>query len=230
MPPKRTTIASSIVDTSARDHFYRLAREHIDSLNVKFREKAVITRALSEKITNALRNESSHETKAGLFLRWCRQSFLLRPIGGHQVLCDIKNIKPVLLFEDMYEVYQDSHQQTAHSGRDKCQEFISANYSWFDRTLLQIFISQCSACQTRKSIKLHTVTKPIIALGNRICLWTRRAYVRKANGPSTGVRCIACVFFHGRLRTFVHVPRERAQNSLSNRRKTFFLSSRTIEQ
>ena len=165
MPPKRTTVASTSIDTSARDHFYRLARNHIDSLNVKFREKAVITRSLSEKITEALQNKPSHEKKAGLFLRWCRQSFALRPIGGHQVLCDIKNIKPVLLFEDMYEVYQDSHQQTAHSGRDKCQEYISANYSWLNRTLLQLFIAQCSACQTRKSIKLQSVTKPIIALG-----------------------------------------------------------------
>ena len=111
MPPKRTTVASTTIDTPARDHFYRLARNHIDSLNVKFREKAVITRPLSETITEALQNKPSHEKKASLFLRWCRQSFVLRPIGGHQVLCDIKNVKPVLLFEDMYDVYQDSHQQ-----------------------------------------------------------------------------------------------------------------------
>ena len=156
MSPKQTPV---------RDHFYRLERNHIDSLNVKFREKAVITRSLSEKITEALQNKPSHEKKAGLFLRWCRQSVILRPIGGHQVLCDIKNIKPVLLFEDMYEVYQDRHKQTAHSGRDKCQEYISANYSWLNRTLLQLFITQCSACQTRKSIKLQSLTKPIIALG-----------------------------------------------------------------
>jgi hypothetical protein len=165
MPPKRTITAPATIDACARDHFYRLARNHIDSLNVKFREKAVITRPLSERITESLRNKPSHEEKAGRFLRWCRQSFLLRPIGGHQVLCDIKNTKPVLLYEDMYEVYHDSHQQTAHSGRDKCEEFISANYSWSNRRLLQIFIAQCSACQTRKSIKLQSVTKPIIALG-----------------------------------------------------------------
>jgi hypothetical protein len=165
MPPKRTTVASATIDTPARDHFYRLVWNHIDSLNVKVREKAVITSSLSEKITEALQNKPSHEKKAGLFLRWCRQSFILRPIGGHQVLCDIKNVEPVLLFEDIHEVSQDSHQQTAHSGRDKCQEYISANYSWTNRTLLQIFIAQCSACHTRKSIKLQSVTKPTIALG-----------------------------------------------------------------
>jgi hypothetical protein len=55
MPPKRTTIAPATIDTLARGHFYRLARNHIDaSLNVKLREKAVIPLGpLSEKITEA---------------------------------------------------------------------------------------------------------------------------------------------------------------------------------
>jgi hypothetical protein len=168
MPQKRLSIPRSTIDGTARDQFYARATSHIDSFNPKFRNKAVVTRELSVKITNALQKKSSSEKDHVRFSRWCRKTFLLRRIGGHQVLCDITNMKPVLLFEDMYEVYFDSHHQTAHSGRDKCMEYISANYSWSNRSLLQIFISQCSACQTRKSIKIPSVSKPIIALGMSI--------------------------------------------------------------
>ena len=165
MPQKRSSNTRPTIDTSGRNQFYENAKKHIDSLKPKFRNKAVVTRLLSEKIINALENKRSSEKDHVRFSRWCRQTFLLRRIGGQQVLCDVKNVKPVLLFEDMYEVYFDSHHQTAHSGRDKCMDYISANYSWSNRSLLQIFISQCSACQTRKSIKIPSVTKPIIALG-----------------------------------------------------------------
>jgi hypothetical protein len=175
MPQKRLPTPRSTIDPAARDQFYAHANGHIDSLNPKFRNKAVVTRELSVKIINALQNKSSSEKDHVRFSRWCRQTFLLRWIGGHQVLCDIKNMKPVLLFEDMYKVYFDSHHQTAHSGRDKCMEYISANYSWSNRSLLQIFSSQCSACQTRKSIKIPSVTKPIIALGISILSQCSRA-------------------------------------------------------
>ena len=165
MPRKHFSNNVSTIDKIAHDKFYEHAKNHIDSLNPKFRDKAVITRVLNERINNVLQNKLSSTNENGPFSRWCRKTFVLRPIGGHQVLCDIKSMKPVLLFEDMFEVYFNSHHQTAHGGRDKCMEFISTNYSWSNRSLLQIFISQCSECQTRKSIKIPSVTKPIIALG-----------------------------------------------------------------
>jgi Integrase zinc binding domain len=165
MPTKQSNILISTIDVSARDQFYEHAKRHIDLLNPKFRNKAVVTRVLSEKIINALQNKISPEKNYGVFTRWCRRSFVLRPIGGHHLLCDTKNMKPVLLFEDMYEVYFNSHQQTAHSGRDKCLDHIATNYSWSNRSLLQIFLKQCSVCQTRKSVKFPSVSKPIIALG-----------------------------------------------------------------
>ncbi|CAF3763834.1 unnamed protein product [Rotaria sp. Silwood1] len=104
----------------ARGKFYELAKKHIDALNPKFRNKAVITRDQSEKIINILQNKLSTEKVFGRFSRWCKQTFTLRFIGGHQLLCDFKEVKPVLLDEDMYDVYQTSHHQTAHGGRDKC--------------------------------------------------------------------------------------------------------------
>ena len=134
-------------------------------MDAKFRQKVVIDRALCNKIVNVLQGKPCSEKNANFFVRWCRRSFTLTLIGGHQLLCDMKNCKPVLLYEDMYEVFKTSHEQKAHSGRDKCQDNISVNYSWSNRALLQIFISQWNACQTRKSIKIKTVTKPLIALG-----------------------------------------------------------------
>lgn len=151
--------------SSGREQFYESAKKHIGSLNAKIREKVVIDRALNDKIVNVLQGKACAEKNSNSFVRWCRKSFTLRLIGGHQLLCDMKNCKPVLLYEDMYDVFQTSHLQTAHGGRDKCQDNISVNFSWSNRPLLQIFISQCNACQTRKSVKIKTVTKPIIALG-----------------------------------------------------------------
>ena len=165
MGSREQTIEPSDDRNNERQRFYEHAKKHIDSLNTKFRDKAMIDRVMCEKIINVLQGKIFTDKTSSSFVRWCRKSFTLRLIGGYQLLCDIKNLKPVLLYEDMYEVYRTSHIQTAHGGRDKCQDHISTNYSWSNRSLLQIFISQCIACQTRKSVKIKTVTKPIIVLG-----------------------------------------------------------------
>ena len=165
MTEQQSSIGSSAIDDDARSQFYHLARKHIDSLNPKYREKAVISRLLSGTIINILQNKQCSEKITGRFSRWCRETFVLRAIGGHYHLSDRKAMKPVLLYEDMYDVYRTSHIQTAHGGRDKCLEHIAVNYSWANRALLQIFIAHCSSCQIRKSIKTNIVSKPIIALG-----------------------------------------------------------------
>ncbi|CAF4939301.1 unnamed protein product [Rotaria sp. Silwood1] len=51
----------------ARGKFYELAKKHIDALNPKFRNKAVITRDQSEKIINILQNKLSTE-KSGMHI------------------------------------------------------------------------------------------------------------------------------------------------------------------
>ncbi|CAF3332536.1 unnamed protein product [Rotaria sp. Silwood2] len=87
------------INDVVREKFYELAKKYIDALNPKFRNKAVITRDQSEKIINVLQNKVSTEKVFGRFSRWCKQTFTLRLIGGHQVLCDFKQVKPVLLYE-----------------------------------------------------------------------------------------------------------------------------------
>ena len=146
--------------------FYEQANLHISSLNEKFREKCVIKEETKNKIINCLRGNSTTTTEFdSRFTSWCRNSFVMCDIGPETFLCDIKSKKPVLLYEDMYEVYKNAHIEAAHAGRDKCLDALSVNYSWFNRKLLQIYLKNCSSCQQRKSIKRPTVSKPIIALG-----------------------------------------------------------------
>ena len=65
----------------------------------------------------------------------------------------------------MYDVYKRTHIDTAHAGRDECLDYLSMNYSWYNRRLLQILIKNCSSCQKRKPIVKPMLSKPIIALG-----------------------------------------------------------------
>jgi hypothetical protein len=146
-------------DDDARFFFYEQANRYINSLNINFREKAVITRSTNEKIMRCLQKKTLDEFNSR-FISWCRNSFALRFIETHQFLCNNINGKPVLIYEDMYDAYNNIHIETAHSGREKCLDSITVNYSWFNRHLLQIFLKNCAPCGKRKSIE-----KPIIALG-----------------------------------------------------------------
>ncbi|CAF2895221.1 unnamed protein product [Rotaria sp. Silwood2] len=157
MPFQEAKSSHHNIDDFAREKFYELTKKHIDALNPKFCNKVVITRDQSEKIINILQNKLSTEKVFGHFPRWCKQTFTPRLIGNHQLLCDFKEVKPVLLYQDMYDIYQTSHHQTAHCGRDKCLGYIAVNYSWTNRSLLQIFIAQCSACQTRRTVYLYYI-------------------------------------------------------------------------
>ncbi|CAF0929775.1 unnamed protein product [Adineta ricciae] len=152
-------------DDELKKWFYEQANLHISSLNIRFREKCVIKEAMKNKIMNCLReNAITTDDFDSRFTSWCRNSFMVCDIGSERFLCDMKSKKPVLLYENMYEVYKKIHIETAHAGRDKCLDALSINYSWFNRELLQICLKSCSSCQQRKSIKRPTVSKPIIAL------------------------------------------------------------------
>ena len=130
MPQKRSPIPRPTIDASPRNQFHEHAKNHIYSLKPKFRNKAVVTRVLSENIIHALENKRSTEKDHVRFSRSCRQTCILRRIGGQQFLYDIKNMKPTFLLEDIDKVYFDSHHQITHSGRDNCIQYISVNCSW----------------------------------------------------------------------------------------------------
>ncbi|CAF2390213.1 unnamed protein product [Rotaria sp. Silwood2] len=157
MPLQEANSSRHNINDFAREKFSELAKKYIDALNSKIHNTAVITRDQSEKIINVLQSKLSAEKVSGRFSHWCKQTFTLCFIGSHQLLCDFKEVKPIFVYQDMYDIYQASHHQTAHGGRDKCLEYIAANYSWTNRSLLQIFIAQCSACQTRKTVYLYYI-------------------------------------------------------------------------
>ncbi|CAF4516747.1 unnamed protein product, partial [Didymodactylos carnosus] len=50
-------------------------------------------------------------------------------------------------------------------GRNKTIFEINSHYSWIPRFAVEIFLKGCVACQLRKPIKQHVVSKPIISLG-----------------------------------------------------------------
>ena len=85
-------------DNYSQQHFYEEIDRHINSLNIKFRQKAVITRSVNEKIISCLQNNLSSMKTDSRFISWCRHLFALRIIGIEQFLCNIKNGKPVLLY------------------------------------------------------------------------------------------------------------------------------------
>lgn len=147
-----------------RKKFYELAAAHIQSLNYKFREKAVITENMKKKIFRCFSNKYPQEFTSN-FKTWCETSFIIGEIGSEQVLYHSENKKEVLIYENMYDTYKQVHEQTAHGGRDKCLDSLAINYSWFNRKLVQQYIDICYSCQNRQSVKIPTVSKPIIELG-----------------------------------------------------------------
>ena len=68
---------------------------------------------MNEKIISCLQNNLSSMKTDSRFISWCRHLFALRIIGIEQFLCDIKNGKPVLLYENMYDVFKKIHIETA---------------------------------------------------------------------------------------------------------------------
>jgi hypothetical protein len=135
-----TTNETLIPKKDSQTQFYELANKHIKSLNKKYQEKAVITKAMNEKILRFLSNKNPKEFDSH-FRAWCWTTFQILKIGSECLVCDLKTHKPVIVYEDMYSIYKQIHVQTAHSGRDKCIDALSVNYSWYNRKLLQIFIN-----------------------------------------------------------------------------------------
>ncbi|CAF4209207.1 unnamed protein product, partial [Rotaria sordida] len=90
MPLQEINSSHHHINDFAHEKFYKLAEKHIELLNPKFLNKAVITRDRREKIVNVLQNKLSTEKVSGRFPRWCKQAFTLRLIADHSFLCDFK--------------------------------------------------------------------------------------------------------------------------------------------
>ncbi len=77
----------------------------------------------------------------------------------------VLNQKPICVYEAFYNVINGAHAAVSHGGREKTYFELNSQYSWIPRFCVEIFLKQCLPCQTRKPIKQHVVSKPIISLG-----------------------------------------------------------------
>ena len=64
---QQSTYSHSIINDFAREKFYELAKKHIDALNPKFRNKAVIICVQSKQRINVVQNKLSTEKISGRF-------------------------------------------------------------------------------------------------------------------------------------------------------------------
>ncbi|CAF4153491.1 unnamed protein product [Rotaria sp. Silwood2] len=58
-----------------------------------------------------------------------------------------------------------AHAAVSHGGGEKTYFELNSQYSWIPRFCVEIFLKQCLPCQTRKPLKQHVISKPIISLG-----------------------------------------------------------------
>jgi len=91
--------------------------------------------------------------------------FILIKIAGIDIVACIKSKKPISVYEAFYNVINQAHTAVSHGGRTKTYFELNSQYSWIPRFCVEIFLKQCLPCQTRKPLKQHVVSKPIISLG-----------------------------------------------------------------
>ncbi|CAF1185028.1 unnamed protein product [Didymodactylos carnosus] len=146
--------------------FFDDVDKHISSLHEKYREKTVIKKDTYDKILMALSLEKgkSSQSLSPKFIFWCRNNFLLSKVAGIDVVYCVKSRKPVCLYESFYTVVSECHQNISRGGRHKMLPEIASQYSWIPKFVIEIFLKHYFACQVRKPVKQHVVSKPIISL------------------------------------------------------------------
>ncbi|CAF4607507.1 unnamed protein product, partial [Didymodactylos carnosus] len=147
--------------------FYEELEKHINSLNSKYREKFVIRKQTCDDISKALLLE--RDKKSDLFsppfIFWARNNFVLVRTAGIETVSCAKSKKSVCVYEAFFTVISECHIAVSHGGRDKTFGEIQSHYSWVPRVAVDLFLKRCIACQIRKPVKQHVVSKPIVSLG-----------------------------------------------------------------
>ncbi|CAF3385514.1 unnamed protein product [Rotaria sp. Silwood1] len=158
---------SSVVQDNNEKTFYEKVDNYIDSLSENFREKSVIKQHVYNDILKCLllpKGTSTHPYSS-TFVYWAKQKFILIKIAGIDIVACAKSKKPVCVYEAFYNVITEAHVNVSHGGREKTSFELNSQYSWISRFCIDIFLRQCIPCQTRKPIKQHITSKPIISLG-----------------------------------------------------------------
>ncbi|CAF4061215.1 unnamed protein product [Rotaria sordida] len=146
--------------------YYTELEKHINTLSEKFQAKSVVKQSVHDDIVKCLL--LSKDKPLSLFSSkfiWVKNYFIVIKIAGIDIACYIKSKKPICIYESYYNVIREAHTTISHGGRDKTIHELNSRYSWIPRFAVEIFLKQCISCQTRKPIKQHVITKPIISLG-----------------------------------------------------------------
>ncbi|CAF4463262.1 unnamed protein product [Rotaria sp. Silwood2] len=159
--------ATTIQANNAETLFYEEVDKHINSLSVKFRQKCVPKQNVYDDIIKCLTLPKGKPSGlySSKFIYWVKQNFILMKLSGIDIGCCIKLKKPICIYEAYYNVISEGHAAVSHGGRHKTAFELNAHYSWIPRFCIEIFLKQCIPCQTRKPIKQHVISKPIISLG-----------------------------------------------------------------
>jgi hypothetical protein len=147
--------------------FYEKVDEYINSLHKNYRKKCVIKQQVYDDILKCLLlpKGTSSDPYSSKFVYWAKCHFNLVKIAGLDIVFCVKLKKPVCIYEAFYNVISEAHIAVSHGGREKTYFEITSQYSWIPRCCIEIFLKQCIPCQTRKPIKHHVASKPIISLG-----------------------------------------------------------------
>ncbi|CAF1467466.1 unnamed protein product [Didymodactylos carnosus] len=147
--------------------FYEELEKYINSLSEKFQKKSVFKEKVYDDIVKCLLlpKGKSSDLYSSKFIYWVKHNFVLMKIVDIDIVCCVKSKKPICIYEAFYNVISEGHVTVSHGGRHKTVSVLNSHYSWIPRFCVEIFLKHCIPCQTRKPIKQHIVSKPIISLG-----------------------------------------------------------------
>src|SRR5690349_5378016 len=129
-------------------------REQFDAAVAHIRSKkkhgVLMEKSKRDKIIDALRAtsaESSSKCKLSEVYNW-QSKYTLTMTGDENVL--MKKGKIIAVFEEVYDILQDSHLRTGHGGRDILLNEISQNYANITREYVMEFLKLCQECELKK--------------------------------------------------------------------------------
>lgn len=141
-----------------------IENRYLDSLSDKKREKALISQAMFDSISDVLHNPGAREIGTPQFRFWVRKMFaltdpqevkVLNSRGTTATISDvpvvIHNSRPVAVKEQLYEIFTYCHGRSGHAGRDKTCALIHQHYSWVPKELTAQFIKACPTCAYRRN-------------------------------------------------------------------------------
>ena len=147
--------------------FYEKLDEYINSLHQNYRKKCVIKQQCYNDILRCmmLPKGTVSEFCSAKFIYWAKSHFNLAKIDGNDSVICGKSKEPLCVYEAFYKIMHEEHIAVVHGGYEKTYSEIVSQYSWLPRYCIEIFLKQFLPCQTRKPIKHHSTSKPIISLG-----------------------------------------------------------------